>query len=303
MVMILLNLFVILIEVFFWNRIIVSIVSFISSIKRKKMWAIILVSVLDALLLWLYGIDTLINYNTYVSQGEQPLYVILNGVLSSAVVIFMYLQTIYAINPGLKFKSARQRRFERDVKGKEVSYAVPLVITGVLGAGGVFSWIYYSINYTSSYETELLTSKIVSIVCITLFVYFIVMTIIKAKMPKPQDDCNVITIKAEVSKEYQIIFVLDVEGNVELYKTTVKGNINMKDLLGNIADYYYISSYGILRKDGCEYKLYGIKTTSFDIDLYPEIKMERFIDKDIERIVPSLDKNHSKIFNFDETIN
>lgn len=303
MVSVLLNLFVILIEVFFWNRIIVSIVSFIGSIKRKKMWAIILVSVLDTLLLWIYGIDTLINYNTYVAQGEQPLYVILNGVLSSAVVIFMYIQTIYAINPGMKFKSARQRRFEREVKGKEVSYAVPLVICGVLGAGGIFSWVYYSINYTSSYETELLTSKIVSIICITLFIYFIVMTIIKAKMPKPQYDCNVITIKAEVSKEYQIIFVLDVEGNVELYKTTIKGNINMKDLLGNIADYYYISSYGILRKDGVEYKLYGIKTSSFDIDLYPEIKMERFIDKDIERIVPSLDKNHSKIFNFDEVIN
>lgn len=48
----------------------------------------------------------------------------------------MYIQTLISISPSIRIKSSRQRRFERAMVGGEVSYAVPLVITGVAFLGG-----------------------------------------------------------------------------------------------------------------------------------------------------------------------
>lgn len=134
MATIILNLFLILIEVFFWNRIIVSLIYFIPSVKRKKLWSTFLVSLLDAALLYLYSIDTLIRINSIespVSKGATITYAILSGV----IIVFMYIQTLISISPSIRIKSSRQRRFERAMVGGEVSYAVPLVITGVAFLG------------------------------------------------------------------------------------------------------------------------------------------------------------------------
>lgn len=168
---------------FFWNRIIVSLIYFIPSVKRKKLWSTFLVSLLDAALLYLYSIDTLIRINSIespVSKGATITYAILSGV----IIVFMYIQTLISISPSIRIKSSRQRRFERAMVGGEVSYAVPLVITGVAFLGGLFSWIYYQINYTSSYKTTLIVSRVITIICATLFIFFLVKTIINAKLTK-----------------------------------------------------------------------------------------------------------------------
>ena len=286
MATIILNLFLILIEVFFWNRIIVSLIYFIPSVKRKKLWSTFLVSLLDAALLYVYSIDTLIRINSSestVSKGATITCAILSGV----IIVFMYIQTLISISPSIRIKSSRQRRFERAMVGGEVSYAVPLVITGVAFLGGLFSWIYYQINYTSSYKTTLIVSRVITIICETLFVFFLVKTI------KSQT----------ISKEQKIIFILDIEGSHEFYKKEIKGSVNLHDLLGRIADYYYVSSYGVLKMKGEEYKLYGLKTTSFDVDLYQDIKMDRFESDALEGVVPYLDKNNVKVFTLDDDNN
>lgn len=299
MATIILNLFLILIEVFFWNKIIVSLIYFIPSVKRKKLWSTFLVSLLDAALLYVYSIDTLIRINSSestVSKGATITCAILSGV----IIVFMYIQTLISISPSIRIKSSRQRRFERAMVGGEVSYAVPLVITGVAFLGGLFSWIYYQINYTSSYKT----SRVITIICATLFVFFLVKTIINAKLTKKEDSSNVITIKSQtISKEQKIIFILDIEGSHEFYKKEIKGSVNLHDLLGRIADYYYVSSYGVLKMNGEEYKLYGLKTTSFDVDLYQDIKMDRFESDALEGLVPYLDKNNVKVFTLDDDNN
>lgn len=303
MATIILNLFLILIEVFFWNRIIVSLIYFIPSVKRKKLWSTFLVSLLDAALLYVYSIDTLIRINSSestVSKGATITCAILSGV----IIVFMYIQTLISISPSIRIKSSRQRRFERAMVGGEVSYAVPLVITGVAFLGGLFSWIYYQINYTSSYKTTLIVSRVITIICATLFVFFLVKTIINAKLTKKEDSSNVITIKSQtISKEQKIIFILDIEGSHEFYKKETKGSVNLHDLLGRIADYYYVSSYGVLKMKGEEYKLYGLKTTSFDVDLYQDIKMDRFESDALEGLVPYLDKNNVKVFTLDDDNN
>lgn len=303
MATIILNLFLILIEVFFWNRIIVSLIYFIPSVKRKKLWSTILVSLLDAALLYLYSIDTLIRINSIespVSKGAT----ITCAILSGAIIVFMYIQTLISISPSIRIKSSRQRRFERAMVGGEVSYAVPLVITGVAFLGGLFSWIYYQINYTSSYKTTLIVSRVITITCATLFVFFLVKTIISTKATSKENSSNVVTIKSQViSREQKIIFILDVEGKHEFYQKTIKGSINLRDLLGRIADYYYVSSYGVLKMKGEEYKLYGLKTTSFDVDLYQDIKMDRFTSDALEGLVPYLDKNNVKVFTLDDDNN
>lgn len=303
MATIILNLFLILIEVFFWNRIIVSLIYFIPSVKRKKLWSTFLVSLLDAALLYVYSIDTLIRINSSestVSKGATITCAILSGV----IIVFMYIQTLISISPSIRIKSSRQRRFERAMVGGEVSYAVPLVITGVAFLGGLFSWIYYQINYTSSYKTTLIVSRIITIICATLFVFFLVKTIISAKLTKKENSSNVITIKSQtISKEQKIIFILDIEGSHEFYKKEIKGSVNLHDLLGRIADYYYVSSYGVLKMKGEEYKLYGLKTTSFDVDLYQDIKMDRFESDALEGLVPYLDKNNVKVFTLDDDNN
>lgn len=120
MATIILNLFLILIEVFFWNRIIVSLIYFIPSVKRKKLWSTFLVSLLDAALLYLYSIDTLIRINiseSPVSKGATITCAILSGV----IIVFMYIQTLISISPSIRIKSSRQRRFERAMVGGEVS--------------------------------------------------------------------------------------------------------------------------------------------------------------------------------------
>lgn len=297
-----LNLFLILIEVFFWNRIIVSLIYFIPSVKRKKLWSTFLVSLLDAALLYVYSIDTLIRINSSestVSKGATITCAILSGV----IIVFMYIQTLISISPSIRIKSSRQRRFERAMVGGEVSYAVPLVITGVAFLGGLFSCIYYKI-YPSSYKTTLIVSRVITIICATLFVFFLVKTIINAKLTKKEDSSNVITIKSQtISKEQKIIFILDIEGSHEFYKKEIKGSVNLHDLLGRIADYYYVSSYGVLKMKGEEYKLYGLKTTSFDVDLYQDIKMDRFESDALEGLVPYLDKNNVKVFTLDDDNN
>lgn len=304
MATIILNLFLILIEVFFWNRIILSLVYFIPTIKRKKLWTIILISVLDGALLYLYSIDTLIRLNsieTPVSKGGMITYALLAGV----IIIFMYIQTLVSISPSIRIKTNRQRRFERALVGGEVSYAVPLVITGVGSLGGIFSWIYYELNYTSSYKTTLVVSRVISITCLTLFVFFLVKTIINSKQVKKNNNSsNVINIKSPIlSKEQKIIFILDVDGKHEFYQKEVKGSINLRDLLGRVADYYYVSSYGILKMNGEEYKLFGLKTSTFDVDLYQDISMDRFASDVLEGLIPYLDKNNAKVFTLDEENN
>lgn len=304
MATIILNLFLILIEVFFWNRIILSLVYFIPAIKRKKLWTIILISVLDGALLYLYSIDTLIRLNsieTPVSKSGMITYALLAGV----IIIFMYIQTLVSISPSIRIKTNRQRRFERALVGGEVSYAVPLVITGVGSLGGIFSWIYYELNYTSSYKTTLVVSRVISITCLTLFVFFLVKTIINSKQVKKNNNSsNVINIKSPIlSKEQKIIFILDVDGKHEFYQKEVKGSINLRDLLGRVADYYYVSSYGILKMNGEEYKLFGLKTSTFDVDLYQDISMDRFTSDVLEGLIPYLDKNNAKVFTLDEENN
>lgn len=137
-----------------------------------------------------------------------------------------------------------------------------------------------------------------------MFIFFLVKTIINAKLTKKEDSSNVITIKSQtISKEQKIIFILDIEGSHEFYKKEIKGSVNLHDLLGRIADYYYVSSYGVLKMKGEEYKLYGLKTTSFDVDLYQDIKMDRFESDALEGLVPYLDKNNVKVFTLDDDNN
>lgn len=64
-----------------------------------------------------------------------------------------------------------------------------------------------------------------------------------------------------------------------------------------------MSSYGVLKMKGEEYKLYGLKTTSFDVDLYQDIKMDRFESDALEGLVPYLDKNNVKVFTLDDDNN
>ncbi len=297
-----LNLFLILIEVFFWNRIIISLVMFINSIKRKKLWSGIIVTAVDGLLLWLYCIRYLVNVDSLASPELSKAAIITFSLICGAIVLFMYVQTMIAISPSIRLKTRRQREFERSVKGKEKNYAFPLVVSVIALFAGIISLIYYKVNYISDYKTYVTMSIVIISIAALVLLYTIVNMITYSKLRKGQDNSNVITIKPEgmISKESNVVFILEVDGICEFYKAKIKGSVNLRELLGTISDYYYISSYGILKDNDEEFKLFGLKTSSFDVDLYSQIKMDRFESDKIEAIVPYLEKNHQKIFTLDE---
>lgn len=294
--------FLLLIEVFFWNRIIISLIMFMRSVQRKKLWSTVIVSLVDGFLLWYYCIDNFLNLDQLVTPELSKGSIITISIIYGAIIIFMYVQTIITISPPKMIKSRRQRAFERKVAGKEKSYAFPVVVSSVGLLGGIVSWIYYKVNYISDYKTYITLSISITIISALVFIYTIINIIANKRNPKNVDNSNVITIKQEsfIAKESNVVFILEVDGTHEFYKSRIKGNVNLKDLLGSISDYYYISSYGVLRDGDVEYKLFGLKTSSFDVDLYSQIKMDRFESDKIEAIVPYLEKNHQKIFTLDE---
>lgn len=296
------NIFFLLIEVFFWNRIIISLIMFMRSVQRKKLWSTVLVTIVDGFLLWYYCIDNFLNLDQLVTPELSKGAVITISIIYGAIIVFMYVQTIITIAPPRMIKSRRQRAFERKVAGKEKNYAFPIVVSSVGLLGGIVSWVYYQVNYISDYKIYIMLSISITVISALIFVYTIINIIFNKRNPKNVDDSNVITIKPEsfVAKESNVVFILEVDGTHEFYKAKVKGTINLPDLLGTISDYYYISSYGVLRDNDIEYKLFGLKTSSFDVDLYSQIKMDRFESEKIEAIVPYLEKNHQKIFTLDE---
>lgn len=296
-----LDIFLLLINVFFFNRIAIILVSYIDSIKRKKLWATVFVVFIDLAMLWVYAGDYL--WYEISNQGKQYKTAdLVNIILRAVVILFMLYTTVTSIIGVFKIKSRRQREFERQMQGKEKNYLAQIIIASIALVAGIIGLIYYKINYISDYKTDINICIIIIVIAVLLLAYSIYMTIMTKKKATsaPVTDGYVNFKEATTQKERTCVFIIEDDENHYMYKTSYKGRIALNELVGQIADYYYISNYGILKGKDEEYDLFGVKTSSFDTSLLSQINMVSFHSEEVESILPYLEKNHSKIFRLDE---
>lgn len=285
--------------------------SFISSNKTRKRTTIILLALLNLALIWTNGLSYFVEaMKNDIHLGAFDIILL---VLRIVAVLFIYALFMQRLFGKIRFKTRRQKEFERQMQGKNKSYLTPLIIFSVTLITGIFGWIYYQINYTSDYKTDRNVSIAMTVISVLALGYFIFKAVTAKKLENTasnQQEFRTNQFNAKESPmftareaERTCVFIIQTDDAHYFYKGTYKGRIALNELVGTIGDYYYISSYGTLNAKSGRYDLFGVKTSYFDIELLNQIKLTRFESAEIEAVLPYLEKNHTKEFNLDENNN
>ncbi len=313
-----LDVFILMITTYFFNQILLILLSFMRSNKQRRLWSGILLTVLDFALIWVYALNVFVIAIKSPSISSTASEIVF-GCMRIAGVVFIYLFFMTAIFGKIRLKTRRQKEFERAMGNRNKNYLTPILIFSIALVAGIIGWIFYHINYISDYSTDLWISRVITIVSAIGLAYFATKAIVEKKKPvqnmnfssnfnsgftrpnNPQSDT--FTVPKENFKERTCVFIIQENDDCHFYKGTYRGKVALNELVGNIGDYYYISSYGILKAKGEEYDLFGVKTSYFDDNLFNQIKLAPFSSKEVEAIIPYLEKNHAKVFELDENNN
>ena len=201
----------------------------------------------------------------------------------------------------IKVKTRRQREYERAVSGKQSNYAVFVILCGIAFVSCSISALYAKLveNDTKS----MITYIIIAATSLALGVILALVTIKNSKVKAEADNKIIKPQNNYYSEERVCVLIIEDGKGHYLYKGTHKGPMKLDEYVGNLTEYYYIQVYGVLKFKDTEYDLFGFKTTSFDKTLLSEIKMEKFESKEVEAILPYLQKNRSKVFELDDNLN
>lgn len=270
-------------------------------IRNKKMGALILVTLVDALLVWSEAINPmliLLKTDEYVMRLTDWI-LIVGRIL---VVLLCYVSVIVELF-SIKIKNRRRREFERRLRGEPANLTGLIVVLAIFMVCGIGSAIYYGLNYTTDNKQSMILSIVMACVTAVGLVFAILKTIKnkKLKMDINNNSFNKESIKSSSfnAKERICVFIIQDDYNHYFFKAKHTGSIELRQYVGDIIDDYYLSAYGIARFGGNEYDLFGIKTSFFDKDLLKEIKMEQFESEELQSLLPQLDKDHHKIFDLD----
>lgn len=293
------NSLLVILEVFMITRVIVVLVNFLSFIQKKRMWSTILMLFFDFYMLYTYALQPV--FDELIHSGRQyTTDTIIFCVINFIGIIVILFQTLTYMYQGFRFKSRRQRQFERTFNGKDFNFTLPLIISIIVFIASFAAAVYYQIYYTSSYKTELKVSRALTVIFGLAIVYIVTSIILQNKNKKHKDE-KVVPVKQTFNAPSRdFVFILEAGDETKIYKAEVSGRVDLHTLLGTIVDNYYVSSYGTLTKNGKGYILYGVKTSSFEPEFYDEIKMNEFDSEEIKAIIPYLEKNQNKNFNLDE---
>lgn len=283
--------------VFFLCRLSITLVYILNIFKRKKLWSIIFISIIG-----LYNLSGCFQYLIDLIMLREKFH--LQTFLVCAAMFFVIGGLCFGMIKqlgGINFKTKRQREYEREVNGKDRNFLPFIVIAFVALLGSLFSGFYYTLVEVN--KTTAIVSFITSGISLLAIVLFIVLQIKADKHKKESKGLVVDSPKVTVLKERTCVLVIEDEFDTFIYKSTHKGQIELKKFIGNIIDYYYVQSYGVLKHKDEEYDLFGFKTSSFDRALLDQIKMEKFDSEVVKAAVPYLEKNRTKTIELDENLN
>lgn len=314
------DVFMLMITTYFFNQILLLFLSLIRTNKARRLWSGILLTVLDFSLLWVYAISAFVAAAKTPGPQLSAMDVFI-GVIRIIAIGFVYFFFMTMLFGKLKFKSRRQKEFERAMGNREKNYAVPILICSIALVAGIIGWVIYQINYTSDFKNDLIISIVITAIGAIGLAYFVTKAIlVKKKGPstmqftnefngtsnfyqnQAKENASTFTVP-KVEKDRTCIFIIQDANSHYFFKGTYCGKVALNDLVGTIGDYYYVSSYGTLKAKGNEYDLFGVKTSYFDDSLLSQIKLEPYDSEEIEAILPYLEKNRAKVFELDQNNN
>ena len=235
-----------------------------------------------------------------IKSGKFNIYWLLDSIGSGAITIAVLFGMLNAVTQ-IKVKTRRQREYERAVSGKQKNYAVFVILCAISFVSCSISALYYKVV-----ENDTKSMIIYLIIAGVSLILGVLLTLATIKNNKIKDEADNKIIKPQnnyFTQERICVLVIEDSKGHYLYKGTHKGPMKLEEYVGNLTEYYYVQVYGVLKFKDTEYDLFGFKTTALDKALLSEIKMEKFESKEVEAILPYLQKNRSKVFELDDNLN